>query len=158
MLADGELDAIVTARAPSCFDAGNTFVRRLFSDYRNEERSYFERTRIFPIMHLIGVRRTLVERYPWLSANLVKAFTASKALADTELREVVAPKIGLPWIAAEYASTVSAMGPNFWPYGVESNRPTLEALARYVYSQGLLAKPITIAEMFVPTTYNEMRV
>lgn len=158
MLADGTLDAVISARAPSCFEAGDPHVGRLFADYRAAERDYYQRTRIFPIMHLVGVRRSLVDRYPWLAASLLKAFTASKALADAELPEVVAPKIGLPWIAAEYASTVAAMGPNFWPYGVDANRSTLEAMAKYVHAQGLIAKPVAVGEMFVPATYNEVRI
>ncbi len=158
MLAAGSLDAVITARAPSCFDAGHPHIGRLFADYRTQERRYYKRTQIFPIMHVIGVRRALVERHPWLAASLVKAFTAAKALGDAELSEVVAPKIGLPWAAAEFADTIAEMGRNFWPYGVDANRPTLEAMAKYVHSQGLIEKPIAVAQMFAPSTYNELRI
>jgi 4,5-dihydroxyphthalate decarboxylase len=158
MLAAGELDAIVTARAPSCFDAGDPNVRRLFTDYRSAELAYYERTHIFPIMHVVGVRRSLTEAHPWLAASLLKGFTAAKAIADSDLRESVAPKTGLPWIVAEYDATVRSMGRDFWPYGVERNRPTLEAMAAYVHSQGLIARPIGVAEMFAGTTYHEIRI
>jgi 4,5-dihydroxyphthalate decarboxylase len=158
MLADGDLDAVISARAPSCFDAGDPHVRRLFPEFREVERAYYERTHIFPIMHVVGVRRTLVEQHPWLAGSLVKAFAAAKALADADLREVVAPKVGLPWAAAEFAATVRTMGANFWPYGVEANRPTLEAMATYVHAQGLTPRALALAEMFVPTTYHEVRI
>lgn len=158
MLADGALDAIVSARAPSCFAEGTAPVRRLFADYRAAEGAYYERTHIFPIMHVVGVRRTLIDRHPWLAVSLVKAFTQAKAIADADLREVTAPKVGLPWIAAEYDATVAAMGANFWPYGVDANRSTLEAMANYVYTQGLVGKPVAVAEMFAPSTYHEVRI
>lgn len=87
MLADGELDALVSARAPSCFEAGAPHVTRLFPDFRAVERAYFEETRIFPIMHVCGVRRTLLDEHPFLAASLVKAFTAAKACAEADLRE-----------------------------------------------------------------------
>ena len=120
---------------------------------------------MFPIMRIVGVRRSLIERHSWHAASVTKAFTAAKALADVELREVVAPKIGLPWVAAEYEETVRMMGRDFSSYGVamegspaRSNRPTLEAMSRYVLEQGLVARPISVPEMFAPTTYHEVRI
>jgi 4,5-dihydroxyphthalate decarboxylase len=158
MLADGDLDAVISARAPSCFDAESPHVGRLFQDYREAERAYYQRTRVFPIMHVLGVRRTLVDEHPWLPASLVKGFSAAKALADVDLQEVVAPKVGLPWAAAEFAATVQTMGADFWPYGVEGNLPTLEAMASYVHTQGLTERRVPVAEMFAPATYNQVRI
>lgn len=157
MLADGEIDALITARAPSTFGT-DANVRRLFADFRSAERAYFGRTGIFPIMHVCGVRRELVERYPWLAPNLVKAFVAAKALSDSELSEVNALKIGLPWVVAEYEETVRTMGTDFWPYGVEANRATLEALVKYSHEQGLTPRRLTVEELFVPTTLRAVRI
>lgn len=158
MLADGEIDALVSARAPSCLEAGAPHVRRLFPDFREVERAYFERTHIFPIMHVCGVRRTLVEQHPWLAASLVKAYVAAKGYAEADLREVAALKIELPWVLAEYEATVRAMGTDYWPYGVDANRATLEALLTYSHDQGLTPRRLTIEEMFAPTTLHASRI
>ncbi len=158
MLADGDLDAVITARPPSCFDKGHPRVRRLFPDYREEEREYFRRRGVFPIMHTLGIRRPLVEKHPWLAASVFKAFGEAKRCADKDLREVTALKIGLPWLVAEVAATEQLMGNDFWPYGVEANRKTIETAARYGWEQGLLQRPVTVEEMFPPSTVDLARV
>ena len=148
MLAAGELDGIVTAHAPSCFERGDPNVRRLFRDYRKQEVEYFRRTGIFPIMHLIGIRQTLVEADPSLAARLFAAYVAAQRISDIDLHEVAAPKIGLPWVAAETEETERVMGKDFWPYGVDYNVKTLETAARYAHDQGLTSRVIAIGEMF----------
>jgi len=155
LLAAGDLDAVISARAPSCYLESHPRVARLFEDFRKAERDYFSATRIFPIMHALGVRNDVAEKHPWLAASLYKAFVAAKRIADQDLREVVALKIGLPWVAQEVAETRALMGDDYWPYGVEPNRVTLEALARYSYEQGLAVRHLTVEEMFVPSTLSE---
>src|SRR5262249_19476901 len=137
MLVDGALDGIITARAPSCFDAGHPRVRRLFPDYRAAEIEYFRRHRVFPIMHVVGIRRTVADAHPWLAERLIKAFSDAKRIAEDDLREVTALKIGLPWAPSELDATERLMGRDFWPYGVEPNRKTLETAARYSVEQGI---------------------
>ncbi len=149
MLADGELDGIVTARPPACFDLVHPQVRRLFPDYRQVEIDCFRRTSIFPIMHVIGIRKTLASRHPKLARDIYTAFKRAKQIADEDLHEVTALKIGLPWVAAETDATEAIMGRDFWPYGVESSRSTLEAASRYSHEQGLTVRPIALDEMFV---------
>jgi 4,5-dihydroxyphthalate decarboxylase len=158
LLADGELDAVISARQPSCFGAGHPPVRRLFPDYRGAERDYFRRTGVFPIMHAVGIRRDVLDRHPWLAASLYKAFVQAKRLADAEFAEVTALKIGLPWLTAEFDATREVMGNDFWPYGVEPNRKTLELMARYSHEQGLAVRPVAVEEMFAPSTLDEIRV
>ena len=158
MLADGELDAVFSARAPSCFTEGHPRVRRLFPDFRQAEKDYFRRSGLFPIMHAVGVRRDIAERYPWLPASIYKAFLEAKRIADADLREVTALKIGLPWVAAELEATEQAMGRDFWAYGVAANRKVLEAMARYSYEQGLAVRPLTVDEMFASGTLDETRI
>ena len=109
-------------------------------------------------MHTLGIRRSLVEQHPWLAANLLKAFTEAKRLADDDLREVVALKIGLPWIAAEVAATEQVMGQDFWPYGVEANRKTIETAARYALEQHLLQRPVTVEAMFPASVMDTARI
>jgi 4,5-dihydroxyphthalate decarboxylase len=153
MLADGALDAVMSARRPSCFVAGHPKVRRLYPDYRTAERDYFRQTGIFPIMHAVGIRRDIHERHPWLAATIYKAFVQAKRLADAEFAETTALKIGLPWVNAEFDATRELMGDDFWSYGIDAaNRTTLSAMARYSYEQGLAVRLVTVEEMFAPST------
>jgi 4,5-dihydroxyphthalate decarboxylase len=158
MLAEGELDAVITARTPSCYRAAGVPVARLFEDYASAEAEYYRRTGIFPIMHALGVRRDVHERDPWLASSLYKAFSEAKRLADAEFFETTALKIGLPWIGHEASRTRGIMGEDFWPYGVAANRKTLEAMARYSYEHGLSARRVSVEEMFAPATLESVKV
>jgi len=158
MLADGRLDAVISARRPSCFVSGHPKVRRLFPDYRTVERDYYRRTGLFPIMHAVGIKRELVDKHPWLAASVYKAFLQAKRLSEAELAESAALKIGLPWIAAEYEETCRLMGHDFWPYGVAENHKVLSTMARYSYEQGLSARLLTVEEMFAKGNVSETKV
>jgi len=158
MLAEGRLDAVISARPPSCFIAGHPNVRRLFPDYRSAERDYFVRTGLFPIMHAVGIRRDVAQQHPWLPASVYKAFAQAKRMADADLEETTALKVGLPWVAAELHATREVMGRDFWPYGVEANRKTLSTMARYSYEQGLMVRLLPVEEMFAASTLTETRV
>src|SRR5262249_18007661 len=118
MLRDGELDALFTARAPSSFLKGEPHIARLFPDTPPAEKAYFQKAGLFPIMHLVGIRKSLVERYPWLPVSVYKAFCEAKALAMTDLLDVNALMVTLPWLTAEAAETMAVMGQDFWKYGV----------------------------------------
>ncbi|HLB15980.1 MAG TPA: ABC transporter substrate-binding protein [Burkholderiales bacterium] len=154
-LAEGRIDALFSARPPSCYGDGRAPVRRLFEDFESAERAYFEQTGVFPIMHALGVRRDVHERHPWLAASLFKAFSEAKRIADRDLFEVTALKIGLPWVVSEARRTVALMGEDFWPYGVEPNRRTLEAMTRYSFEQGLAVRKLAPEELFAPTTLQQ---
>jgi 4,5-dihydroxyphthalate decarboxylase len=133
-------------------------VRRLFPDYRAAEQDYYRRTGIFPIMHAVGIKRELLERHPWLAASVYKAFMQAKRLADAEFVEITALKIGLPWVAFEFDATREVMGEDFWSYGLDGNRKTLEAMARYSFEQGLAVRLLSVDEMFAPGGFSETRV
>jgi 4,5-dihydroxyphthalate decarboxylase len=148
MLEKGELDGLIAARAPSCFTRGASGVARLFPDYPAVEEAYFRKTRIFPIMHLIGIRRSLAERHPWLPVSVYKAFLAAKALCLEELMQIGHLAVSLPWSVAEYDRVRALMGEDFWSYGVEANRHVLETLARDSHEQGLSARRLPVEEMF----------
>lgn len=152
MLLSGQIDALVAPRAPSSFHLPGRPVKRLFEDFRSVESAYFAKTGLFPIMHVVGVRRTLVEANPWLPMSLLKAFTVAKDLALAELGEVAALKISLPWVAAEQEQTVATMGTDFWSYGVGPNEKVLETFLRYHHEQGLSKRRVTLDEMFAPGT------
>ena len=152
MLEAGELDGMIGARAPSCFTRGAPNVARLFPDFRAVEQDYFRRTRIFPMMHVIGIRRTLAERHPWLAVNLMKAFLKAKALAWYELGQIGHLFTSLPWGVAEFDATRALMGEDYWSYGLQPNRPALEAFTRYHHEQGLSARKVAPEELFAPST------
>jgi 4,5-dihydroxyphthalate decarboxylase len=154
MLAAGELDGLISARAPSCFLRGAPNVGRLFPDYPKVEEDYFRKTRIFPIMHAIGIRRSLVENHPWLAVSVYKAFIKAKQLCMHELGQIGHLATSLPWSVAEYDRVRQVLGEDFWSYGAEQNRHVLETLARYSFGQGLSVRQIEVKEMFVPSTYD----
>ena len=158
MLSDGRLDAVISARRPSCFVHGHPKVRRLFPDYRTVEREYYQGTGLFPIMHAVGIRRDLIDKHRWLAASVYKAFLQAKRLADAEFAETTALKIGLPWVNAELEATRQVMGEDFWPYGVAENHKTLSTMARYSYEQGLAVRMLKVDEMFAQGNLSETRV
>lgn len=153
MLESGELDAVIGARAPSCFLRGAPRVGRLFPNYRDVEEDYFRRTGIFPIMHIVGVRKALAEQHPWLPLNVYKGFLQAKAIAAKYLDEVNFLAVMLPWMVAEHQRMRELMGADYWPYGLEANRRTLEALCRYSFEQGLSARLVRPEELFDPGTH-----
>jgi 4,5-dihydroxyphthalate decarboxylase len=147
LLADGEIDALYTPRAPSTLGRG---VVRLFGDGREVEREYFARTGIFPIMHTVAIRRELYEQHRWLAQSLVKAFEAAKRVAIEDLEETSALKVALPWVTAELDETRRVLGFDYWPYGLEPNRHVLETFLRYHHEQGLSPRQLTPDELFAP--------
>lgn len=154
MLAAGELDAVIGARAPSCFLNGAPNVDRLFPDYPKVEEDYFRRTGIFPIMHCIGIRRSLAEKHPWLATSVYKAFLQAKEHCMRELGQIGHLATSQPWSVAENDRLKKVMGADYWSYGVEPNRHVLETLVRYSWEQGLSARKLDIDEMFAPSTYD----
>lgn len=158
MLRTGELDALFTARAPSSFLGGEPHIARLFADTRAAEMAYYKKTGMFPIMHLVGIRKLLVERHPWLATSVYKAFCDAKAIAMTNLRDVNALLVSLPFLEAETRETAAAMGEDFWKYGVPENRREIEALAQYAHEQGLLERKVEVEELFAPATFDMSKV
>jgi 4,5-dihydroxyphthalate decarboxylase len=158
MLKAGELDALFTARAPSSFLAGEPHIKRLFANTREAEQAYYKKTRLFPIMHLVGIRKHLVERYPWLPVSLYKAFCEAKALAITDLTDVNALMVSLPWLDAETRDTIAVMGHDFWSYGVHENMREIEALAQYAYEQGLAERKVAVEELFARSVFEISKV
>ena len=158
MLADGEIDALHTARAPSTFYTEPDRVRRLFPDFIDRERDYFRRTRIFPIMHVVALRRSLWQANPWMAQSLFKAFVASQRITYDGLRETAALKTMLPWQTSVVEDTRREMGDDWWPYGLEPNRHVLETFLRYHHEQGLSKRRLTPEELFAPQTLETFRI
>ena len=154
MLEKGEIDGLLSARAPSCFLRGAPNVARLFPDYPAVEEAYFKKTKLFPIMHAIGIRRSIVEKYPWVAVNVYKAFVKAKALCMHELSEIGHLATTLPWPVAAYDRARASMGADFWPYGAHENKLPLETLARYSFEQGLSVRQVPFEEMFAKPAYD----
>lgn len=152
MLVSGDIEALYSPRAPDCFLSGDPRVRRLFDEPRRVEEDYYLRTGIFPIMHVLVIRREVYEANRWLARSLVKAFEAAKRAAFERLRMSVALPVSLPWLHEELRSTVSLLGADFWPYGLPANRETLAVFARYSHDQGLTDRLVSPEAMFAPET------
>ena len=155
LFARGELDGIVTARPPGCFLNATAPVRRLFPEFVAEEQAYFTRTGLFPIMHLIGIRRDVYESNRWLASSLFKAFDQAKAACFAAIEDDNALQITLPWSLQDYADTRRLMGPDYWPYGVAKNLSALSAMIRYSREQGLTKNISDVSDLFAPCDESE---
>jgi len=149
MLANGDVDAVISARAPDAFTHGGGKVVRLFPGYRAEEERYFKKTKIFPVMHLITMRRAAFEQHPWIAMNLFKAFEEAKRRSLARVADFTCAHIPLPWAAAITDEIVQAQnGADPYPYGIEESRPTLEAFCRYAHHQGVTDRLMTTDDLF----------
>ncbi len=149
LLEKGEIQAIIGSGLPDSLRS-NGDVQRLFPDFHARELDYFRRTRIFPIMHLVAVRRDVYEKHPFIATSLTKAMTEAKDIALEKMRDLGALRYMLPGMTAELDEIDATFGGDPWPYGIEPNRPTLEALVRYMVEQSLIKAPIPVDELFVP--------
>ncbi|MFH5926967.1 ABC transporter substrate-binding protein [Roseomonas xinghualingensis] len=154
LLADGSLDAIVSPRAPSCFQERSAPVDRLWPHSRAEEERYFDETGFFPIMHCMAVRRDVAEAHPWLPRALFLAFSEAKALALADLAPSNVLRVSLPWITAEATAQTARMGGDPWPYGFARNRAEIETMIGYAVKDGLSASAILPEALFHPSTLN----
>lgn len=152
LLEAGEIDGFIGPRTLSCFDKGHPNVRRLFADPTAEAAGYFERTGIFPIMHIVGVRKEIVAEHGYLPAALLKAFSRSKAAALEALSDTAATKVTLPFLEERLEATRQLMGDDFWSYGVDANRHVLENFLEHHHRQGLSRRRIAVEELFHPST------
>jgi len=158
MIAAGEIDALHTARAPSTFYSKPDAVRRLFPNYAEVEREYFRRTKIFPIMHTVVIRRDVYERNRWCARELYKAFAAAQRKTYRDLEETAANKAMLPWLTAHVEDARRTLGEDWWAYGLEPNRHVLETFLRYHHEQGLSKRRLAPEELFAPETLEAFKV
>jgi 4,5-dihydroxyphthalate decarboxylase len=158
MLLEGEIDALVTARAPSTYYSGGGRVRRLFPKFREVERDYFRTTGIFPIMHTVVIRREVYEANRWVAQSLFKAFGEAKRLTYLDLAETNVQKAMLPWAHADFEEARRDMGEDYWPYGLEPNRQVLATFLRYHFEQGLSKRLLTPEGLFAPETFEAFKI
>lgn len=158
MLAAGEIDAMMGPRVPSIFRQGHPDIVRLFPSYPADERAWYERTRIVPIMHTVVIRRALYEREPWIAMSLFKAFRESSRRALERMRDVNALPYSLPWYLPALEETVAVFGEDFWPEGLDANWPSVAMLMRFAKEQGLIDRLFAPEELFAPSTLTEFKI
>ena len=158
MLDTGEIDALYAPRMPSTFVRYSGSVRRLFEDYQTVEQNYYLKTKIFPIMHTMVIRREVYDKHSWVVQSLYKAFDASQRAAYQELYEAAALKIMLPWLIRHVEETRNTMGEDFWSYGFERNVHTLSTFLRYSFEQGLSKRQLTPQELFAPESLESFKI
>jgi 4,5-dihydroxyphthalate decarboxylase len=158
MLRDGEIDALYTARTPSCFNSSQPQVQRLFPNYGDVEREYFKQTSIFPIMHVMVIKRSIYEAHPWVARSLYKAFLESQKLVYQDMKETVVLKTMFPWMNYYLDQVRSEMGEDFWPWNIEKTQHTIETLMRYSCEHGILKRPFTMNEIFAKETFSGFKI
>ncbi len=156
LLDKGEIDFMMTANNPVAFRRGSPNVRRLFPDYAAAEKDYFRRTRIYPIMHTVVIRREIYDRDPWVALSLYKAFLRAKEYALRLISETGSPKASFAWLQPLIEEEQSIIGRDWYPYGVEANRPSIDALLQYTFEHGLSDRRLAIEELFAPSTLRDI--
>jgi 4,5-dihydroxyphthalate decarboxylase len=148
MIASGELDAVMIARPPSCFVKKHPDVVRLFPDFQAEEMRQFERTKVYPIMHIIALKRSVLKEHPWVARNLLNAFEESKNRSVQRLTDMAVSRYPIPWLADNVEKLQTKYGKDLYSYGIEENRPTLETFLQYAYEQGIARRHAKPEEIF----------
>jgi len=149
MLAAGELDALFSILIPQMFLEGSPHIARLFPDFKRVEQDYFRRTQIFPVMHIVAIRREVYREHPWIAKSLYRAFCEARDIAVEPLYDTDALIVALPWLIDHIEENWRVFGKDFWAYGIEPDRPAFDALCRWVHEQGLAPRRVTVEELFV---------
>ena len=158
MLESGELDALMSTYLPMPFVRRSPKVRRLIPNFREVEREYYRRTKIFPIMHCVALREDVYQNYPWVAQSLYKAFCEAKMRCQESMYEFSALKYMLAWSIAEMEEEMEIFGNDLWPYGSEANRHGLETLVHYAHEQGLIQKKVDVKDLFAPNTLEDFKI
>lgn len=153
LLDRGEIDGFIGPRPPNRAALRNPNIGWLFDDPTAEAKDYYRRTGVFPIMHVVGIRKELAHAHPWLPAAVVKAFTAAKAHALEQLSDTSATKVTLPFVEEQLKAARESLGEDYWSYGVPAARKTLETFVRHHHAQGLSQRLVAVEELFHPATY-----
>ncbi len=158
MLLDGEIDAILTAHAPEIVEKRDPRIVRLYPNYREIEKQYYRDTGIWPIMHLYAIRREVFEAHPWVAQSMCKALTEAKDRSLNRMLDITACRAPIGWIYDIAEEARELFGDDFYPYGIEPNRTTLEAFLLYGYEQGLFHKHMAPEDMFPKEVQSEFKV
>lgn len=158
MIATGEIDAIHAPHPPSTFYSEPAAVKRLFENYVEIERAYFRKTKIFPIMHTVAIRREVYEANRWIAQSLFKAFVEAQRKVYEQLHHQEAYQTMLPWLMAHVEEAQRELGADWWAYGVEPNRHVLETFLRYHHEQGLSPRQLKVEDLFAPEVFEGFKI
>jgi 4,5-dihydroxyphthalate decarboxylase len=158
MLDRGDIDGFIAPRPPGGAAAANPNVGWLFDDPTAVAKDYYQRTGVFPIMHVVGVKKEVAAKHPWLPGAVLKAFEQSKKAALEKLADTSATKVTLPFVEEQLKAARELMGEDYWSYGVEANRKTLDTFVRHHHAQGLSARLMAVDELFHPATYESFKI
>lgn len=158
MLVAGELDCVIAARVPASYEQGNPRIRRLFENFIEVESRYYRDTGIYPIMHTVVIKRDVLDRDPWIAMNFLKAFEESKRRSYAHLSFRGPTPYLDPWAAEHARQLAVTFGEDYYPYGIEANRPTLEAFLQYCDEQGITHRKLTPEEIFAEQVHEHFRV
>ena len=153
LLLRGEIDAFMAPRPPSPSALAAPNIGWLFDDPTAAAKDYYKRTGVFPIMHVAAIRTELAAQHPWLPGAVLKAFTQAKAHALEQLSDTSATKVTLPFVEEQLKAAREMLGEDYWSYGVEPARKTLETFVRHHHSQGLSPRQVAVEALFHPSTY-----
>jgi 4,5-dihydroxyphthalate decarboxylase len=156
LLDKGEIDFLMTANNPLSFRRGSPNVRRLFPNYMELEKDYYRRTKIYPIMHTVVIRREIYDRDPWVALSLYKAFARAKEYSFALLQETGSPKASFAWLQPMIEQEQAIIGKDWYPYGIEVNRPTIGALLQYTTEHGLSDRRLAVEDLFAPSTLRDI--
>jgi 4,5-dihydroxyphthalate decarboxylase len=156
LLERGEIDFMMTANNPLSFRRGAKSVARLFPNYAEMEKDYYKRTKIYPIMHTVVIKREVYDRDPWVALNLYNALCRSKDYCYHHLTETGSPKASFAWLQPMIEEEKKIIGEDWYPYGIEQNRPTIEALLQYTHEHGLTDRRVKLEELFAPATMRDI--
>jgi 4,5-dihydroxyphthalate decarboxylase len=148
MLASGEIDCAIIARPPTCFLEGHPDVERLLPNYLEMEEDYFDKTKVWPIMHIIAMKRSILEEHPWVARNMYNAFLESKRRSIERLLDPAVSRYPLAWLSTYARKKRDKFDGDPFPYGIEENRPTWEQMALYTYQQGIAHRQFTPEDIF----------
>jgi 4,5-dihydroxyphthalate decarboxylase len=148
LLSSGEIDCAIIARPPTCFLEGHPDIIRLFPNFLEMEEEYYDRTKVYPIMHIIAMRKSILDENPWVARNLMNAFQESKRRSLERLFDPAVSRYPLPWLAAYARRMRDKFEGDPFPYGIEENRPTWEQMSLYTFQQGIAHRQFTPEEIF----------
>jgi 4,5-dihydroxyphthalate decarboxylase len=158
LLVAGDLDAVLAARPIPAYRNKHPDICRLFENFAEVEKDYVRRTKIFPIMHTIVVRKALLDEAPWLAANLFTAFEEAKRRSIARVSHEGVPMVPIPWALAAVREAKSVLGDDYFPYGVAANKPTLDAFLRWAYEQGVCHRHLAAEDLFPPQTQISVKI
>jgi 4,5-dihydroxyphthalate decarboxylase len=158
LLAAGEIDGVIGPRAPSCFERGHPQVKYLFDDPQKAGAEWYARRKLFPVMHTLGIRKTLAEQHPWLPGAVAKAFEHSKSIALARLSDTSATKVTLPFVEDQLRAARSLMGHDFWSYGFAANEHVIDRFLAQHFAEGLSSRRLQAAELFHPASLESFKI